>query len=246
MTDEIPKLIKDLAEGVSAAVEVQNRYWLALAITSLFVLIQQPAASSSAPLALPLGLPPVDASWFSLLAVLILSTLITGFAAAQARMVRTTKLTHRILADRYEAGCRIAAHDERDLFDALRKPSIGQVASLAQIIRGRHQFFVDQPASARWRVMLSSVMYVFFKVPALIVWLMLPALALYFAVVRFQAVGAPDFLHSFWPWLVLLFAATASVSLFIALWLEIEYMVDVAIRVWAGVRPPNKRTEQTP
>ncbi|MCX6578589.1 MAG: hypothetical protein NT166_00215 [Candidatus Aminicenantes bacterium] len=226
--DEIPTLIKDLAEAISTAVEVQNRYWLAVAVTSLFVILPQFQSSSSPDkvVQLPFGLPHVDGAWYALLSVLLLSAFITAFSAAQAHLVRTQNLAYRILERRRANGGLIAGEDERYLLDALRKPSLGRVASLAQVVRGRQE--LKRPPLLRQ--IISTVLYVFFKIPILIVWLGLPVCALFYAGGRYYK--ASPLLVPFWSWLAWTMVITAAFALFIALCLEVQYIARALRQAW--------------
>jgi hypothetical protein len=232
MKEEIPSLVKDLASAASDSVEVQNRYWIAVAVTSLFALVPQPISGASAGLTLPFGLPLVDASWFALLAVLVLGALIIAFAAAQARAVRIARLAYQILETEWNQGELIAGHDVRDVFDALRKPSLGQVASLAQVLKGRHQFFVENSNSPAWRRYLSASAYLFYKLPSLVVWIGLPALALYYSAMRFLIAGPPAFLSSLWPPAAWLMVLAAAVALLTAFCIEVGFTVRAVTKAW--------------
>jgi len=220
---EVPSIIKDLAEAISTAVEVQNRYWLALAVTSLFGIVPQsnlPAGAKE--ISLPFGLPTVNLEWYALLMVLLLSVFIIAFAAAQAHLIRTQKIADHIIEKRKNEGRLIAGKNERYFLDALRKPSLGRVFSLAQVAFGGNGVFVDLKQLPSLRKHISSVLYLFFKITFLVVWLGLPGLALYY-MVRYW--NDSTLIEPLWHYCVvwpLVFAAT--LALIIAFYHEIDYI----------------------
>jgi len=222
---EVPSIIKDLAEAISTAVEVQNRYWLALAVISLFGFVPQSNLSTGAKeISLPFGLPTVNLEWYALLMVLILSVFIISFAAAQAHLIRTQKIADHIIKKRQSEGRLIEGENEHYFLDALRKPSLGRVFSLAQVAFGKNRVFVDLKQLPSLRKHISSVLYLFFKITFLVIWLGLPGLALYYMVRYWNAL---PIIKPLWSCLVawpLVFAA--ALALLIAFYHEIEYIVS--------------------
>lgn len=235
MSDDIPQLIKDMADALTSATEIQNRYWIAVAVTSLFVVVPQSSADSL--LELPFGLPVVDGRWFGLLGVLVLSALLTAFASSEARLVRIQNLFFTVLENRRRHGHSIAGHDERDFLDAMRKPGLGTVAPLAHVVRGRFQFFRDADACPRKSLAASKSLYVFFKLPAMVVWIALPAAGLFFAMRRFLINGLPEGLPPAVAWLTWLLAAVAALSMLFVTWLEVHYLWIVLQRIWTKPSP---------
>lgn len=235
MNDNIPPIVKELADAVSTAVEVQNRYWLALAGAGVFVLVPQiqGEANGSVPtIPLPFGLPNVDQSWFALLAIFLLSALSIAFAAAQTHVIRTQRLAHRILTKRCESQHLIAGEDERDIFDALRKSSLSHVSSLAQALGGRFEFFSDLNECPLWRRRLSIIVYAVLKFLVILVWLILPCAVLILAVNHYLDAPTPPIASFMWPWLVWPIVIAAVFSLFITIWLEIKYLFGVVQKIW--------------
>lgn len=220
--DGFPQLTKDLAEAVSGAAEVQNKYWIAVAIISLFVLIPRPEAAG-AEVKLPFELPAVRADWFMLVGVLLLGVLITAFAAAQAHLVRTQRLARGMLQSC--DGDRIAARNVRDVFEALRKPSLTRVSSIALVFMGLDQFRFDKTKGGLWRRLLAKVTYAVLKILVLVVWLILPAFALGYAVHGYFAAPLDKWYAGYVDVVVVAVAAAAGLSLFVSTLLEFIYLL---------------------
>lgn len=241
--DAVPDLVKSLADGISTAVTVQTRYWLALALASLFVIVPQyswDATSGAESVKLPLGLPSVNPAWFALVSVLLLSTLVVAFAAAEAHLVRTYALARKMIDHRKGDGV-IAGERERDLLEALQTPSLTQVSSIAEVILGRYQFASARGEYRGWmRRLLSTGVYAVMKPMVIAVWLALPAGALALASWRFFKAEPLSFWSTFFYWLAIAAVAAAAVSLLICLVLEIMYWLSRTRQLWRGLpgRPP--------
>lgn len=234
MSDKVPDILKDLAAGITTAVEVQNRYWFALAVTSLFAIVPQYSSDKSNEIqlvSLPLGLPKVESAWFVPAVVLLLSVLVVAFASAQAHLIRTQMLARRILQRRREFGSLIGGEDERDFLEALRAPSLTRVSSIVQVLLGTHQFFIDKEEQSPSRRHMFAIIYGLLKALVLIVWLMLPAGALIFSSYRYSCIQSPPL----WAWrpFVWVLVGAAGVSLTISSWLEMKYWWDSVKRAWA-------------
>jgi hypothetical protein len=231
--DEIPSVLKDLADASTKSAEVQNRYWLALAVASLFVVIppSDDAQGVATTKMLPFGLGSVDSPWFAVLSVLLLSVLVIAFCAAQAHLIRTQELVARILTQRREKGAKLAGNDERDILDALRMPSLSRVSSLAQAIRGRHQFFADKSQISATMLRVTTALHVFWKLLVLVVWLLFPAVALGFAVVLYRRTSVPELLPSVWPALVWPLVSGAAIAWCVTAFTETRYLLRSAIRM---------------
>jgi hypothetical protein len=235
--DDIPSAVKDLASAVSSAAEVQNRYWLALAIASVFIVAPRPLGAPNEPgIRLPFDLGLIDAGWAALSAVLLLSVLVVAFSAAHAHLIRTQKLAFRILERRRKSGAMILGEDERDLLDALRMPSFSRVSSLSQVIRGPYQFFADKKECPRWLRWSSGALHFLFKSVVLVVWLFFPAAVLIHSMKIYRHAAPPPLWPSLWPWVVWPLSASAALSLFITACLELEFLVTAVGRIGSRER----------
>jgi hypothetical protein len=120
---------------------------------------------------------------FSLLVVLIMA-----FASAHAQQVRAQRLAQRALDELGESRVLAGLHP-RDLFDALRVPSVNRVAPLAQLLRGRDAFFGNVVKVPPWRNRISQVYYLFLKALSWIVYFGFPTVALWMTFGRIEATG---------------------------------------------------------
>jgi hypothetical protein len=178
----IPPMVKDLAEAVSTQAKFANRLWVVLIAMTLLVLLPPPLGGASpATRQLPFALGIVESSAFNVVALAVLGSLIIGFCQAQAQCIRTTILAHRFLDTLAGATTIAGTVHPRDLFDALRTPTLGRAAPLPQLLQGKFQFFPDKPKCPPWRRRCSVIYYVFLKLLAFVVYLVLPAVALYMA-----------------------------------------------------------------
>jgi len=231
MDQGIPQVVKDFAAGISEGGEVQNRYWIALAIASFFVLV--PGAPTDGRIQVPFGLPDVEATWFALFALVLLSALSLTFAAAQAHLVRSLELAHQVLRDRKKTGEAKSDVDERDLLSVLTRPSLDHVSSLAYVFRGYDVFFHSDHKVGRLRNRVSLLVFIYLKSVVTTLWLLLPAGVLCVAMYRFRAAGPPSELTS---WLVnpiaWLLWISALYSLAAAVWLQIAYVKRAVTRLW--------------
>ena len=133
----IPDIIRNLAGGISAASEVQNAYWLALAVASVFVMLPKANYDKDNALisfSLPFSLPEVPPAWFGLVSVLLLSGLTVAFCAAQANLIRSETLARGVLEEYWQPTTDVeatpAVEMAREYLDALRKPSLTLASSL--------------------------------------------------------------------------------------------------------------------
>jgi hypothetical protein len=208
--------VKGLAEAVSTQVRVTNRYWLALVALSLFV--TSPPAATGGKVQLPLGLGMVDEASFGFVTVMMVSALVVAFCSAHAQVLRVQVFINGILDSRRpgpsEAGC----PNERDYYDALREPAVTRVAPLAQIARGKHQFFSEKRKVSRGVKHATGVYYLYLKVLTILIYFGLPAVALRLAIHRYSSAADPIFGSTRFAWP---FVAGAVVALLQMTWLEL-------------------------
>jgi hypothetical protein len=174
------KLVQELAAAVSTQAEVVNRSWLALMTVALFgVLPRIPGHDGN--VSLPLNLGEVDPGWFHSVVFAILVVLTIAFAAAQAQQVRALKQAHAVI-DSMVTGSKLPDDvHPRELFDMCRLPSLNRVAPLAQLLRGRYQFFVNSRDCPAWLRAASVGYYALLKLASLVVYFGLPSWALWAA-----------------------------------------------------------------
>lgn len=230
--NEVPPIVKDLASGVSKAVEVQNRYWLALAIAAFFALVPDLGIEAAQGIAMPFGLPTIDASSYVLVSVLIVGSLSLAFAATQASVVRSVRLAHRILDRREEISGLVEGETERDIFDLLTRPSITRVSPIAHVIRGAGVFGVDVATVPAWRQRLSLIVYGVLKLLVATVWVLFPSGALWLAALRYVQAPAASLFPHLWAFIVWPIVAAAAFSLFVTLFLELLFLRQVFRTLW--------------
>lgn len=229
MIDKIPEIVKDLAAAVSNAARIQNRYWMALLAVSLFVLIPRPpVANDPVKVSLPFDLGTVEPSWFLAASTLMLSVLLIVFCAAQVHLVRVLEFMHEILRERRRNGLATSKIDERDLISALQLPSLSRVAPLAQVLKGKYRFFHNKAGCPKWRLLVSGLAYVLWKLLSFGVWLALPGWALFSAWSGYRTASPPETAAAIWPYLPFVIwpvAIGAASALLIAFYLEARYVV---------------------
>lgn len=176
---EYRDLIKQLADAVSVQAKFANRTWLAMVTVSLFAIL--PRVPSDGTLVLPFSLGKVDQSSFYLVVFGVLAILTTAFASAHAQQVRAQKLAQKSLDSVIS---KLPKHFEihpRDWFDVLRTPSLNRLAPLAQMLRGKYQFFPESRTCPYWLRSLTVVYYGFLKAVSFFVYFGLPVWGLWHA-----------------------------------------------------------------
>lgn len=182
-------LVKELATAVSTQAEVANRMWLALITVAILALMPH-VPTKSGTVNLPFNLGEASPLWFSWILFSILVGLAIAFAAAHAQQIRAHQLAQSVIA-RTPAALTIGILHPRDYFDMLRKPSVTRVASLAQVLRGRYQFYSSNKGLPSWLRRITTFYYMLLKLVSMIIYFCLPICALVFAWNRVSATGAP-------------------------------------------------------
>jgi hypothetical protein len=170
-------LVAELAGAVSTQAKVANRAWLSLITAALFAVL--PHASTSDNVSLPWNIGEVSAIWFHTIAFFIVVVLAIFFAAAHAQQIRAQRLTQKIVDSLVDENKLNDAVHPRELYDMLRTPSLNRVAPLAQLLRGRYQFYLSASQCPGWLRLLSVVYYGIIKLVSLIVFYVLPVWALW-------------------------------------------------------------------
>lgn len=205
----IPPLLRDLVDAASTQARVTNRVWLLLVVVSLLVVLPR---SPDQRVTLPFELGSVEASYFVFVALPMLSVLVIAFCTSHAQTIRVQLLAYRTFASKTNTSTDNL--DIRDLFDALRIPSVSRVAPLAQVLRGKHQFFPDKPNCPRWIVYTTAVYYVLLKILCIIVYLGFPAGALIIACSQYKSTPIVNPVPEWSKWFVWAFVFAAIVALF--------------------------------
>ncbi|MBI3636787.1 MAG: hypothetical protein HY216_11365 [Candidatus Rokubacteria bacterium] len=178
-------IVKELAAAVSTQAQVSTRIWLALmTVVLVAVLPRVPVDGGRKGVSLPLGLGAIDPIWFDPFIFALLVILTIAFATAHAQETRAQELAQgRLdsLTKAWEANAKkhVGEIHPRELFDMLRLPSVNRVAPLAQASRGRYQFYATSDHCPGWLRMASAAYYGLLKLTSLIVYLGVPAWALW-------------------------------------------------------------------
>jgi hypothetical protein len=181
-------LVKELAEAVSTQAQVTNRTWLALITVALFALVPR-ASTTGGNISLPFNLGDVSPIWFHGLVLSLLAILSVAFASAHSQQVRAQKLAHSFIDSLVASDTVSGLIHPRDYFDMMRKPSLNRIASLAQSLRGKYQFFSSNQRLPRWLQLLTVIYYGLLKVMSFVVYFLLPLWALWQAYRSFPASG---------------------------------------------------------
>ncbi|NQT81943.1 hypothetical protein HQ563_02910 [bacterium] len=218
METGIPESIRELGHAASLAARVVNRFWLVLAVVSLVVVL--PLTPDQAGMVeLPLKLGKVPVTYFALVCAILLAATLVAFCAAYAHMIRVEVLVRGMLKSAPKEPKAAAISHPLDLFDISRVPTFGRVAPLAQLARGKHQFFSDKSNCPGWLRWITAVFYVALKCVAGVVYLGLPAYALWAAGARFATTPFPADLpggSQFLVWVLLGTACVAIVEVLVA------------------------------
>jgi uncharacterized membrane protein (DUF485 family) len=215
------ELVRDLAGAVSAQAQVANRSWLALTTVALYALIPH-TANTVGKIALPFNLGEVEPIWFHGLVFYMLAVLAIVFASAHTQQVRAQKLAQKAIDSLGDSlggtvGCLI---HPREYFDIWRTPSLIRVAPLAQALRGKYQFFSTSHGLSQWRKRFTVTYYGLLKVVSLVVYFLLPVLALWRAYGNASMYGVPH-------WSATIGVSLATAALVPAFWWDFIYAVEI-------------------
>jgi hypothetical protein len=219
ITDEKERrdLVKDLADAVSTQAEVANRTWLALITVAIFALIPH---VSSKDISLPFSLGEVSPSWFQGVVFSLLVVLAIAFASAHSQQVRAQQLAQSVINSLGSTLGPMCGIHPRDYFDMLRKPSLNRIASLAQSLRGKYQFFTTAAGLPNWQQRMTVALYGLWKIIGIAIYFVFPVIALWQAHINFSATGL---LHLY----NLFFTAVAILALGQVLVLDFRYAISI-------------------
>jgi succinate dehydrogenase/fumarate reductase cytochrome b subunit len=85
-----------------------------------------------------------------------------------------------------------------------RKPSLIHIASLAQSLRGKYQFFTTAPGLPIWRKKITVLLYVLWKIIGFVIYFVFPVVALWQAHRDFAASGLLQACNLFFTWIAIL------------------------------------------
>ncbi|MFY9911934.1 MAG: hypothetical protein WCF22_16640 [Candidatus Sulfotelmatobacter sp.] len=218
-------LVSELAGAVSTQAKVANRTWLSLITGALFAVLPRTQDPKNGNLSLPWNIGEVDPRWFHAIAFFILVVLAISFASAHAQQIRAQKLTQAVISSLGKVQDLGEAVHPRELYDMLRTPSLNRVAPLAQLLRGKYQFYASSGRCPEWLRMLSVLYYGIVKLVSFVVFYLLPIWALWRA---YTLVALPGF----WMTAVVASGSVAGVTLLQVLLTDAQYTVEVLRHLW--------------
>jgi hypothetical protein len=224
------EIVKQLLKGASTQSTHANRLWLALAITAIVVIVpigHTPADAGTR--SLPLGLGTIPNNWFSFVASLVLNVITVAFCSAQAQTIRAQRLAHKAIDTLQSQWNSTTGIYLRDLYDASCMPSLSRVAPLAQIARGKYQFYPKpvQPVQCpTWLRKTTAILYLYLKVLAALVYYFLPAMAIVIGLVGYFRGDAP-FNAIISGAVIILFSLAATLSVGVLIVVDTRYVKDV-------------------
>src|ERR1051326_4912506 len=180
-------IVKGLADAVSTQSEATNKIWLALITAALFALIPHDPKATS--ITLPFSLGDVPQAWFHGFAFTFLWALAVAFAAIHSQQVRAQKLAQNVIDSLGQSLGPTCNIHPREYFDMCRKASLIHVASLAQSLRGRYQFYFGKRGCPRWLAAGSVIIYAGWKLIAFGIYFAVPFWALLNSHTSFSGVG---------------------------------------------------------
>jgi hypothetical protein len=128
---------------------------------------------------LPWNIGEVDGTWFHAIAFFILVVLCIFFAAAHAQQIRAQRLAHAVVDSLIANQSSDDIVHPRELFDMLRMPSLNRIAPLAQLLRGKYQFYSSAEKCPEWLRVISVGYYGVIKLVSFLVFFCLPVWALW-------------------------------------------------------------------
>jgi hypothetical protein len=217
--------IREHIAAVSTQAQLANRFWLGLMTIVVIVLLPKPTN-----LEFSIGFGKVslaDAASFYLFLFLMLIVLTIGFSAAYAQNMRTQQhaqgFINNVASDPASHGW---AHP-REQLDMLRYPTLNRVAPLAQLLKGRYQFFPQESHCPFPLRLLAVVYYFLLKLTSMLVYFGLPVFALWLA---YKNTNPPDALR----WLLVSGGVLASLTLLQVFVTDSFYALKALRAIWRG------------
>ena len=221
--------LKLLTQVASTQATYSNRVWLTLAIISIVAIIAPQSTENK--IKLPFEIGEIDVTWFYLISTMLIAVLLIAFCSAQSQMIRTQKLSIRKLKSLKENQINKYITHPRDLYDSTVQLSMLRVAPIAQIFKGKYQFYPEASKCPKWRVITSIILYIYLKVLGFIIFYFLPIMALIVVYTKYLNTQVPfynEILHT----VALLFLLGAAISIIILLIIEVSYMIEATRSIY--------------
>jgi hypothetical protein len=218
------ELAKELASAFSTQAQVANRMWLVLMTVSLFAVL--PPVPKNGNLSLPFGLPEVNAKGFHTIVYFSLVILAIAFASAHAQQMRAQKLAIDLLPESPPIEKQI---HPREFFNMLRTPSFNRIAPLAQLLRGKYQYYKTKRDCPTWLRRSTVVYYALLKLTSLAVYFWLPFWAMRDAYVNVLSVQSASFVV---VWCARIGGCVAGSALVVVLIVEMATAREIAKHLW--------------
>lgn len=230
--------IKEIAEGVSTQSRFSNRLWVALMIFAFVVLLHTAQPPEQNKINLPFQLGSVDTTVFYVVSCPMLAVLLIAFLAAHAQQVRAADLAQRMI-DKLENNKNYLPHP-RDIYDFMRYPTLIRVAPLPQLARGKYQFYPKNADCPLLLKILTTFYYVFLKTLGVIVYFILPCVALIFAFFRF--IHEPTEALNWSKWIVGAFVLAALIASIQIIFIEFRYILHIVKVI--GLNTQNESSDE--
>jgi hypothetical protein len=222
------EVIERLAKAVSTQAEVANRIWLGLVTVAIVGLLPKtPSAGFPGDVDLPFSLGHVVEASFHLIVFLMIVVFAIAFSAAHAQQIRAQTLAQDVINTLPNHATGTLGMHPRELFDLLRLPSLNRVAPLAQLLRGRFQFYRSHASCPAWLRIVTTLYYISLKLTSMVVFFGLPAFSLYHSYKLTQVAGY------LW-WLMIVGGLLAASTLFLMCFAELVYLMRSVPSIWSG------------
>jgi hypothetical protein len=222
------EVIEKLAKAVSTQAEVANRIWLGLVTVAIVGLLPKtPSAGFPGDVDLPFGLGHVVEASFHLIVFLMIVVFGIAFSAAHAQQIRAQTLAQDFISTLPNHATGTLGMHPRELFDLLRLPSLNRVAPLAQLLRGRSQFYRSRASCPAWLRIVTTLYYIPLKLTSMVVFFGLPAFSLYHSYKLTQVAGY------LW-WFMIIGGLLAASALFLIRFVELLYLKRSVPSIWYG------------
>ena len=223
--NKIIPIVKDLSEASSTASKIANQFWIGLIIISVFVLF--PTYNNNGEVIAPFGVGVFNPEQYTYWGGIALFSLIMVFCSAYLHSIRVQLLSYKKLDSLRKDDKDISYYENRELLDSLRLPNLSRVAPIAQIIRGKYQFYDKKSECPTWLLCISGSYYLLLKIFSWGVYFGVPIISYIIACSR--TLSLPDysnksgfFLHLWSPVIFFAYAFITLIVLFQTIYIEIK------------------------
>ena len=169
---EILTVVRELGSAASTQARIANRYWLTMVGFGLITL--DPRNRDPLVQLFP-WIAKIPEDPYFLMAFGVFSVLATVFASAHVQQIRADNLAHRTMDGAKIRNCTILGTHPKDLYDAMRRPSIIRVSPLPQLLQGKEsQYLGDNFPISKHKEIFTRYFYIILKFISIMIYLVLP------------------------------------------------------------------------